>query len=255
MCILAEKKMYYCHARSLHGDTPVYQKLEGGKDHYFLAEARVARDCMNHGVVEQSIIDWVMDNFVKEGKACIDIGAHVGVYALNMARKASHVYAFECSPQTFNYLCANIALQNMHYSIDRYNVALSNKEGTARYNIRDPGDGGSNGITRFQNDENKNTPSITVPTRTLDSYGLMNIGFIKIDVEGHEKEVLEGALETLKANGYPAITFESWLPNEKEEQNVPRQKLRTELFAFLQSLGYVIHPISGWPEQFLAVHS
>jgi FkbM family methyltransferase len=246
--------MYYCRARSIDTEEPVYQKLEGGKDHYFLVAARVAKPCAATGVHEQPIIDWVMDNFVKEGKACVDIGAHMGVYALNMARKASHVYAFECSPQSFNYFCANIALQNLHYSIDRYNVALSNKEGVAQYNIRDKADGGCNGIVRFQVDEQDKTPTIQVPTRTLDSYGLTNIGFLKIDVEGHEKEVIEGAVETLKANGYPPFIFESWVPDSNNDHNIPRTQLRNELFHFIRGLGYAIHPVAGWPEQFLATH-
>lgn len=244
--------MYYCRAESFFTDDPVYQKLKGGANHYFLAEARVAKDNVRTGVHEQRIIDWVMENFVREDKACIDIGAHVGVYALNMARKAKHVYAFECSPKSFNYLCANIALQDLNYSIDKYNMALSNKEGSAKYYIRDPLDGGGNGIEKFNSDAN--IPSVEVPTRTLDSFGLKNIGFIKIDVEGHEKEVLEGAVNTLRENNYPPFTFESWTPNSADDHNIPRTRLRNELFSFIESLGYKIHPVAGWPEQFLAVH-
>ena len=40
--------------------------------------------------------------------------------------------------------------------------------------------------------------TIRVPLRTLDSYNLSNIGFIKIDVEGHELDVLRGAEVTLR---------------------------------------------------------
>lgn len=245
--------MYHCKVESIDTDEPIYQKLKGGKDHYFFAEARVARDYVRNGLYEKSIIKWVMDNFVKEDKAFIDIGAHMGHYTLNIGHTAKKVYAFECSPKSFNYLCANIALQDLNYKVDKFNVALSNKEGTAKYYIRDPLDGGSNGIEQFNRDVSNNSHCIEVPTRTLDSFGLKNIGFIKIDVEGHEKEVLEGALNTLKENNYPPFIFESWIP-DGNETDIPKTKLRKELFEYIQSLGYKIHGINGWPEEFLATH-
>ena len=244
--------MYHCKVESIDTDEPVYQKLKGGKDHYFFAEARVAKDYVRGGLYEKSIINWAIDNFVKEDKAVIDIGAHMGHYTMNMAHKAKRVYAFECSPKSFNYLCANIALQNLHYKVDKFNVALSNKEGKVKYYIRDPLDGGANGIAKYSTDETDNIESIEVEAKTLDSFGLKNIGFIKIDVEGHEKEVLEGALNTLKENGYPPFIFESWGPDREITYKLP--KLREELFSYIGSLGYKVYPINGWPEEFLAVH-
>jgi FkbM family methyltransferase len=183
----------------------------------------------------------------------VDIGAHMGMYSLSISPHAKHVYAFECSPKSFNYLCANIALQDQHYNVDKFNVALSNQEGVARYYIRDPRDGGANGISKFALDETNNTPYVEVPTRTLDSYKLKNVGFIKIDVEGHEKQVLEGALETLQTNGYPPFLFESWVPSS--DDTIPKTDLREELFAYIKSIGYEIHNVHGWPEEFLAVYN
>ena len=246
--------MYYCKVESINTDEPVYQQLKGGKDYYFFSEARVARDYVNTGLYEKPIIEWVISNFVKEDKAVIDIGAHMGHYTLNMSHKAQRVYSFECSPKSFNYLCANIALQDMNYSVTKYNVALSNKEGVANYYIRDKLDGGSNGISKFNLDEKNNTPYIEVPTKTLDSFGLKNIGFIKIDVEGHEKEVLEGSLNTLKENDYPPFIFESWSPNNLDN-SIPKTEIREELFSYIKSIGYNIVPISGWSEEFLAVYN
>lgn len=245
--------MYYCKAESIETEEPVYQRLNGGAGYYFLAEARVAKDNVRTGVHEQAVISWALDNFVKEDQVCIDIGAHVGVWALQMARKAKHVHAFECSPKSFNYFCANIALQDLNYCISKYNLALSNKEGMTEYYIRDKLDGGGNGIVKF-NIDGDNIAKVEVPTRTLDSFKLKNIGFIKIDVEGHEKQVLEGAINTLKENNYPPFMFESWTPNSNEDHNIPRTRLRKELFDYIESIGYKIHSVAGWPEQFLAVY-
>ena len=206
------------------------------------------------GIYEQPIIDWTCDALVPEGKDVIDIGAHCGIYTVALAKKVDRVHSFECSPKTFNYLCANIALRGLDYKVTKYNVALGSSDGSTPYYIRDPRDGGGNGICKFAYDEEKRTNSIQVPVRTLDSFGLKNIGFIKLDVEGAEQQVLEGAVETLKANGYPKILFESWRPSQ-ESLGLPSVSLRENLFTFIRSLGYAIIPVSGWDEMFVAEHA
>jgi hypothetical protein len=60
---------------------------------------------------------------------------------------------------------------------------------------------------------------------------------IKIDVEGHELEVLKGAVETIKANNYPPIIFEAWTWKPWFE---PKRK---ELFKYLEGHGYEIQQL------------
>jgi FkbM family methyltransferase len=244
--------MYYLKTRSLGTDTPIYQKLEGGDDTFFFPEARVAKDYAMTGLYEQSIIQWACDTFVHPGKDVLDIGAHCGIYTVEMAKK-THVHAFECSPRSFTYLCANLALRNIQSNVTPYRVALGNAVGRASYYVRDPKDGGGNGIIPFDYDRQRSTPTISVPMATLDSFELSNIGFIKLDVEGAEQQVLEGGVETLRRNGYPKILFESWRPAQ-ETLGFSAIALRTSLFAFLESLGYHIVPVQGWDEMFLAEH-
>lgn len=245
--------MYYLKTQSVFTETPVYQKLDGGDGAFFFSEARVAKDYATTGLYERDIIEWARDTLVTPGKDVLDIGAHYGIYAVELAKKA-HVHAFECSPKSFNYLCANIALRDLHTKITRYNVALGNETGTTSYYVRDPKDGGGNGIVKFDYDVQRNTPAISVPLRTLDSFGLTNIGFIKLDVEGAEQQVLEGGVETLRQNGYPKILFESWRPAQ-ESLGFSAVSLRASLFTFLESLGYRIVPINGWDEMFIAEHT
>ena len=254
--LLFTDRMFYSKVQSFHTDHPICQHLEGGRGYFFTPTADMGKKHAQRGLDEQPVIDWVLENFVRGDKAFIDIGSHIGGYAVQAASKAAHVHAFECFPVSFHYLCANIALQGVHFSVQAHQVALSNKEGVAMCQNRTTiqADGGGNGLVRFPRDEQLGVSTVQVPTRTLDSYGLTNVGFIKIDVEGHEKEVLEGAVETLKANQYPPFLFESWYPDSNEDHLIPRGKLREDLFAYITSLGYKIHAVQGYHEIFLAVH-
>jgi len=231
--------MFLIKEKSYNSEDPIYTKIKTDNKLMFIPEARVAKDYFNTGFYERGYIDWVCSNFVKSDKNIIDIGAHIGWYTVDMASKCNHVYSFECSPKSFNYLCANIAVNDLNYKVTKYNCALSNEEGITKYYIRDSNDGGGNGISKFEYDNIHNTPSIDVPKKKLDSFELTNIDFIKIDVEGHEKEVLEGSIQTIINNNYPKILFESW--DEHQEKNgFPAIKLKSELFEFIQSLGYKI---------------
>ncbi len=87
-----------------------------------------------------------------------------------------------------------------------------------------------------------------MPGRTLDSFGITDIGFIKLDVEGSELEVLKGATESLVNSGLPKILFESWDPWRMPEAI----KMRSDLFSFLDSIGYKVVPIRRYSEMFLA---
>jgi FkbM family methyltransferase len=232
--------MYHIKVRSYDSENPLYTKLLGGDDTLFVPEARVAKDYFRTGLYERGYINWACENFVKPGKEVIDIGAHIGMYTVAMGKLAKRVHSFECSPKSYNYLCSNILLRDLSYKVTTYNTALSNTKGTTKYYIRDPKDGGGNGISGFDGDAK--VPTIDVPMVELDTFNLTNIGFIKIDVEGHEEFVLRGAVKTLEANGYPPILFESWPERMK---HVPAKELRNSLFSYIKSLGYAIIQVKG----------
>lgn len=230
--------MYLIRECSYNTENPVYMRISNEKKSMFIPEARVAKDYFNTGFYERCYIDWLLNNeIVKSDKNIIDIGAHIGWYTVSLADKCKHIYSFECSPKSFNYLCANIALNSIDYKVTKYNSALSGSVGTTKYYIRDKQDGGGNGISKFEYDNMQNVPSIDVPMNTLDSYELKDINFIKIDVEGHELEVLKGSVKTIKNNNYPKILFESW---DNEREGFPIERLKQELFEFIISLGYKI---------------
>lgn len=134
------------------------------------------------------------------GKLCqpdltaIDIGANYGVYSWYLRKHARHVVAFEPQPEMAGFLKAALG-SSLRVEL----AALSDSFGVAQMRI--PCDRYMDGCATI---EEENTLSdqvvrkIDVPIRRLDSYDLGKIGFIKIDVEGHELKVLQGAEAILK---------------------------------------------------------
>ena len=100
-------------------------------------------------------------------------------------------------------------------------------------------DGG--GSTLHHNDNNVLLRE-EIEMRTLDSFYIDNIGFIKIDVENNELQVLSSAISTLKRSNYPKILFEMNEPN-------------VQLIEFLERMHYNIIQIYGYNNMYLAVNN
>ena len=242
--------MYLFAEDSSNSDSPFFVRLDksvGGHSTLFFPEKSVAQWFFEKGIAEKPLIEWFSSTFVKPDKVFLDIGAHVGTYTLKCAPNAQHTHAFECNPKVFCYLAANTALHQLETKVTVHSCALGSTAGTLPYLIRSE-DGGGNGL-KILNESDSKRQSIPVEVRTLDSFNLENIGCIKIDVEGFEKDVLIGARETLRRNGYPPFIFESW--GEWKKDVSPH--LRTELFDYIRSeLGYQIIELSGAQDMFLA---
>jgi FkbM family methyltransferase len=140
----------------------------------------------------------------------IDVGANEGLYSYAVAKLFDRVEAFEpnetASADLRDYNCPKI---NLH------GVALSRSEGEATLHVPILAHGLINvGYGSLERETLPPSDSVTtqiVRTKTLDSYGFENIAFIKIDVEGHELQVLEGATETI-ARCRPIILLETKAP-------------------------------------------
>lgn len=219
----------------------------------FYPDEHFARELFLCGMGERSLIQWARDNFVRPDKDFVDIGAHVGIYSVMCAEKSHHTYSFECNPKAFCYLAANTALHQLEDKISPLPYALGNRmDDHAPYIIRTKrSDGQCNGFAPVR-PEDVVESRIPIPMRTLDSFGFDNVGFMKIDVEGFEKEVLEGAVETLKRNNFPPFIFESWPERQLKENGIPAMEIRKSVFDYITSLGYRIIEITGYEEMFLA---
>ena len=174
---------------------------------------------------------------LQAGQTAFDIGAHKGGYAywmLHRVGKQGRVYAFEPQKTLFDYL---VQLKNnlgwQHFIVEH--LALSDRIGTADLRIplkhtKSSSPGASIFKTAFEED---NLRIETVNVTTLDAYCQQHAvvpHLLKIDVEGNELAVLQGAEQTLRS-AHPAILIEC------EARHIGVEQMR-KTFAYLEQMGY-----------------
>jgi FkbM family methyltransferase len=121
-----------------------------------------------------------------------------------MLRYSGAVLAFEPLPSMQEHLRAHFGRR-----LQLYPVALSDTDGQVVIRLPTGNPSWATIDPRNALDLAGDIPIdvMTVPTRRLDGYGFAGVGFIKIDVEGHEERVLRGGVETLRENR-PALLVE-----------------------------------------------
>lgn len=130
----------------------------------------------------------------------VDIGAHVGYFSLLMSRLAprGHVTAIEASPSTFSQLTDHIAY-NRRTNVTAVNKAVAEKPG--RVKLYDSKWGAGNTGNNSLLPPSQDAPGVTVPAdRLLSILGndARRVSFIKIDVEGAERPILQEILVNRK---------------------------------------------------------
>lgn len=145
---------------------------------------------------EAEILDFIKSNFPVHG-TIVDIGANIGNHSTYFARflKYRQILAFEPVPANYVLLAANCAYYNGFYS---FKFGITNQEKMLHV------------FQKFDNmgasmvHEEGTIEVIGIP---LDRFSLYDVTLIKIDVEWHEPEVLQGAYATIQRNK-PLILIE-----------------------------------------------
>lgn len=175
----------------------------------------------------------------------LDIGSNIGTYVVPLAKEFPGIefYSFEPQRIVFYQLCSNIILNGLE-NVHATNKGLS--ETPAEIEVITPDYMVERNVGAFSLDAgvHKNNNQCSSQGRSekiqidrLDDYGFTDVRLIKIDVEGLEMSVIKGGLETIKANDYPPIIFETWSIMDWYQER------RKELLAYVESLGYHITTI------------
>ena len=178
---------------------------------------------LRKGEPELKLLPFLVD----KGKDAVDVGANKGVYSRALSELTHTVYAFEPNPKMYKILCSGKTKKTKAYQ-----VALSDQSGIAKllipHNLEKDtysNQGASLSSTKVSGLHR----AIEVESKTLDSYDLKNIGFLKIDVEGFELSVIEGASQTIAFNK-PTMLVEL----EERHTDIPIENL----VGRIEKLGY-----------------
>jgi FkbM family methyltransferase len=179
--------------------------------------------------------------------AVLDIGANLGTFCVPLAQKIPQLkfHAFEPQRIIYYQLCANVIINSLG-NVYTYEAGLSNQEADIELEV--PDYMVETNIGAFSIDKEVRENEYECQTKgskekmilmTLDSVGFENVRLIKIDVEGHELEVLRGGIETIKRNNYPPIIFEAWTWKPWYQEK------RKALLEYLEGHGYEIEQLGN----------
>lgn len=181
---------------------------------------------------------YVLRKILSPNDVVVDVGAHLGWYALNSAQvigKGGIVYAFEPNPSVAAWFSENCKLNGLT-NVRLEKIALADKNGTTDFYV---GGADSLGSLKLDNAKRSNLEPvhrIKVPVRTLDTYlkeaEIKTLKLMKVDAEGFDLEVLKGAEKILK-KFHPYLIVEvfglTW------NTDVSRDK---KILDYLEKLGY-----------------
>lgn len=178
---------------------------------------------LHYGEFSQKEVE-LFEQIILPGMVVLDIGANIGAHTIFFAEKlkgSGAVFAFEPQRIVFQTLCGNIALNSI-VNTQCFHAALGAEIGEVFIPLMD-----------YQKEANYGGLSVGNATQgervqklTIDGMGLSQCHFMKIDVEGMEREVLLGATQTIK-NFRPVLYVE----NDRAEKSAA-------LISLLFELGY-----------------
>jgi FkbM family methyltransferase len=144
------------------------------------------------GGFEVRELDWLLPRITSTDRVW-DVGANVGLYSVLTAQRAAGVVAFEPVPSTVKRLQANLALNEIT-NVQVVNAALGDAPGQVEMAMDTNGAGGNHLVRAGAGGV---AVAVTTGDLVASESGLPDI--MKVDVEGFEPEVVQGAWETLRA--------------------------------------------------------
>ena len=193
----------------------------------------------------------ILHRFIDYNKNIVDVGAHDGTLSYYFSKFISpdnKVYPFEPNEECF-YDLKKLWTITTKVSYPWFKVALSNvnvEESVLYTPIRKQGNIPALGLSSLheewinnfdksiQDAFEANKIKSTIALRRLDDISVSNIGFIKIDVEGHEMQVLEGAENVLRSNK-PVMIVEIFAGDVKGKIETIEEKYNYKSFYYTKS--------------------
>lgn len=194
---------------------------------------------------EPETIKWLREN-LRDGDVFYDVGANIGLYSLYAAklRPGCRVFAFEPESHNFGNLCGNLLLNRVE-NVTSCFFPLSSHENFAPFYVYDLRPGGALHSLGRPSPLRDGPPLLTTGAiaATIDAlvsrHGLPAPDLLKLDVDGNEEQILDGAAAVLASGLLRSILVEVTGPDE-------RKSALTWAESKLASYGYHLEGKSAW---------
>jgi FkbM family methyltransferase len=181
-----------------------------------------------------------LDAQLRSDDVFIDVGAHWGIHSLTAATtrlsNQVSVLAIEAHPENAERLRGWVARNRLREVVEVVSTAVGDREGTAQLRLN----ASSMGHSLERHTGNAGAPEMSIAVTTLDNLMALRPSLqwrrvlLKIDVEGHEYEVLAGARSLFASGNVAAVIWEN---SEHVEREIVTER-RTATLAFLNSFGF-----------------
>jgi FkbM family methyltransferase len=231
-----------------NGDPGVVARLRGGSYVHARLDDYVGRAVFFFGDLDPKVT-WICDRILRPGDLVVDVGANIGIvtmHAAGLVGPGGHVHAVEPQRDLASRIGDSAAL-NGYGNITVHEVGLSDASGDVTLTV--PADnGGAASLVSGRVDGCAQTVRVERTSDFLCAIGAQQARLLKLDVEGHEAAVLDGAAEVLERDGPEVILFEEHRQPAREQPSlqvvqavgyrvfaIPKDKLRLRLRPLHQS--------------------
>jgi len=139
----------------------------------------------------------------------VDLGCHIGNYSVELGAAFGGVVAVDAVQSYAHVARANLAWNGLEHKSTVVCAAISDREGEVRLHMERHGNLGHARVS--QEGDAAGGATAVVPAETLDALvrrlGILDVSFIKFDIEGHEIAALQGALQTIRQHA-PVVQVE-----------------------------------------------
>ncbi len=207
----------------------LFKKCRYGMMIYNKRDIWVGRSFDLYGEFSESEVQ-LFRELVKPGMVVLDVGANTGSHTVPLARfvgATGYVFAYEPERNNFYTLAGNVAINSLK-NVTCQQHAVGNDHGTILVPELDENMTTNWGGLSLDGDYSK-CPSYSVPIIKIDGINFSRLDFIKIDVEGMERDVLLGAEDNIRK-----FKPHLYVENDRADKS-------EGLISFLHSLGYVVY--------------
>ncbi len=160
---------------------------------------------------ESECTQWILAN-IRRGDTFVDIGAHVGYFALIAAKtvgEEGHVFAFEPDPTNYSTLARNVILNGFR-NVTLEQMAVTNRNDRIRLYLSETNSGDHRILFCEEPRQSIQVDCVTIDDYFRDRGPTPRIDFVKIDTQGAEVFVLQGMRKTLRLNPDARLIVEFW---------------------------------------------